>query len=130
MDSWWVPYLPKSCRPDFNQEVTQTVAPYWSPSVYLSSTRIMTLLQAIPILCQIEYTSIHVLIPMVSWWVPYLPKGCRPDFNNGLGGDSNSGHVLPPPRRLFESDSNNGPSPGHSNLVSDEVHISVQVSYL
>ena len=36
------------------------------------------------------------LIPMVSWWVPYLPKGCRPDFNNGLGGDSNSGHVLAP----------------------------------
>ena len=66
---------------------------------------------------------------MVSWWVPYLPKGCRPDFNNGLGGDSNSGPVLAP-RRLFESDSNNGPCPGHSNLVSDEVHISVQVSYL
>ena len=36
------------------------------------------------------------LIPMVSWWVPYLPKGCRPDFNNGLGGDSNSGPVLAP----------------------------------
>ena len=34
-----------------------------------------------------------------------------------------------PPRGLFESDSNNG-SPGHSNLVSDEVDISVQVSYL
>ena len=26
--------------------------------------------------------------------MPYLPKGCRPDFNNGLGGDSNSGPVL------------------------------------
>ena len=24
-------------------------------------------------------------------------------------------------QRLFQSDSNNGPSPGHSNLVSDEV---------
>ena len=66
---------------------------------------------------------------MDFWWVPYLPKGCRPDFNNGLGGDSNSGPVLAP-RRLFESDSNNGPSPGHSNLVSDEVYISVQVFYL
>ena len=31
---------------------------------------------------------------MVSWWVPYLPKVCRPDFNNGLGGDSNGGSVL------------------------------------
>ena len=62
------------------------------------------------------------LLLMVSWWVPYLPKGCRPDFNNGLVGDSNSGPVLVP-RRLFESDSNNGPSPGHPNLVSDEVYI-------
>ena len=94
----WIPGgCPKSCRPDFNQEVTQIVAPYWPPSVYLSSTQIMTPLQAIPILCQIEYTSVHVLIPVVSWWVPYLSKGYRPDFNNGLGGDSNSGPVLPPP---------------------------------
>ena len=45
---------------------------------------------------------------MVSWWVPHLPKGCRPDFNNGLGGDSDSGPVLAP-RRLIESGSNNGP---------------------
>ena len=59
---------------------------------------------------------------MVSWWVPYLPKGCRLDFNNGPVGDSNSGSALDP-GRLFESDSNNGPSLGHSNLVSDEVYI-------
>ena len=59
---------------------------------------------------------------MVSWWVPYLPKGCRLDFNNGLGGDSNSGPVLAPgvylsPTRIM------APSPSHSNLVSDEVCI-------
>ena len=90
------------------------------------------------------------LILMVSWWVPYLPKGslraapeaahrlpkgCKPDFNNVLGGDSNSGPILPPsvylsPTWIMAPDSNNGPSLGHSNLVSDEVHISVQVSYL
>ena len=45
---------------------------------------------------------------MVSWWVPYLAKGYRPDFNQGPG-NSNSGPILAP-RRLFESDSNNGPS--------------------
>ena len=66
---------------------------------------------------------------MVSWWVPYLYKGCMPDFNNGLGGDSNSGPILAH-RRLFESDANNGPTLGHSNLVSDEVYIFVQFSYL
>ena len=27
------------------------------------------------------------LLLIVSWWVPYLPKGCRSDFNNGLGCD-------------------------------------------
>ena len=62
------------------------------------------------------------LLLMASWWVPYLPKGCRPDFNNGPGGDSNCCFVLSP-RRLFESDSDNGPFPRHSNIVSDEVYI-------
>ena len=65
---------------------------------------------------------------MVSWQVPYLAKGCRPDFNNGLRGDSNSGPIPPPPH-LFKSDSNNGPSSGHLNLVSDGA-TSVHVSYL
>ena len=30
------------------------------------------------------------------WWVLYLNKGCRSDFNNGLGGGSNSGPILDP----------------------------------
>ena len=30
---------------------------------------------------------------MVSWKVPYLTKGCRPDFSNGLRSDSNSGLI-------------------------------------
>ena len=51
---------------------------------------------------------------MVCWWVPYLAKGPRPDFNNGPGDYSSCGRI--PPCRLFESDLNNGPSPGHSNL--------------
>ena len=59
---------------------------------------------------------------MVSWQVPYLSKGSRPDFNDGLGGDSNSSPVLAP-QRLFEFEPNNGPSLGHSNLVSDKVYI-------
>ena len=33
---------------------------------------------------------------MDSWRVPYLPKGCRPDVNNGPGLDLNSGPVLAP----------------------------------
>ena len=105
------------------------MASYSPPSVYLSSNRIMAPPKAIPVLCQMEYTFVYVLY----LWFPggcHLPRDCRSDFNNGLRGDSNSGPVLPPPRRLFEPDSNNGPSPGHSNLVSDKVYISVQVSYL
>ena len=140
-------------------EVTRIVAPFWTPGVYLSPTRIMALLWATPILCQMQYTSVQVsylwfpacyhiwpraslnsgprndsnsgcilalqhlfesslnncpspshsnlvsdggvyicsgLLLMISWWVPYLPKDCKPDFNNGSGGDSNSGPVLPP----------------------------------
>ena len=30
---------------------------------------------------------------MVSWSVPYLAKGRRPDFNNDLEGDSKSGPI-------------------------------------
>ena len=49
-----------------------------------------------------------VLLLMDSWWVPYLSKGCRPDFNNGLGCDSNCSSVLAP-QRLSEFDSNTKP---------------------
>ena len=75
--------------------------------------------QAVPILGQMEDTLVLESLPLMVWWVPYLNKGCRPDFNNGLGGDSDSGVLAS--WRLFESDSNNVPSPGHSSLVSDEV---------
>ena len=62
--------------------------------------------QVIPILGQMEDTSIQVS----HLW---SPGGCvssqrpRLDFNNGPGNNSSSGCILYP-RRLFESDSNNG----------------------
>ena len=52
---------------------------------------------------------------MVSWWVQYLAKGPRPDFNNGPWDNLKSGRILGS-RRLFETDLNNGLSPGHSSL--------------
>ena len=36
------------------------------------------------------------LLLMVSWQVPHLSTGSRPDFNNDPGADSNSGPVLGP----------------------------------
>ena len=99
--SWWVPCLAKGCR----KEVTQIMAPILALSVYSSPTP-----QAIPILCQMEFRS-----PTYGFLVgAILVKGCRPDFNNGLGGDSNNGPILSP-QLLFESDSNSSPSPGHAN---------------
>ena len=94
-------------------EVTQIVAPFWPPGVYLSPTRITVPPQAISILCQME---LHLFMSPTHGFLAgaILAKGCRLDFNNDLRGDSDSGPILPP-RRLFESDSNNGPSPGHSN---------------
>ena len=62
------------------------------------------------------------LLLMASWWVPYLAKGYRPDFNNGLGGDSNSGSILVP-RRLLKSDSNIGPSQAIPILCQMELHL-------
>ena len=98
MDSWRVPYLPKGCRPDFNNgpggdsNSGSVLAPqrlFEFESNNGSSQSHSNLVSDRVYICS-------CLIPMVSWWVPYLPKGCRPDFNNGLGGDSNSGPVLPP----------------------------------
>ena len=53
--------------------------------------------------------------PMVSWWMHYLAKGPRPDFNNGPGDNSNSGSILATgvyssPIRIM------GLSPSHSYL--------------
>ena len=62
------------------------------------------------------------LLLTISWWLPYLAKDPRPDFNYGPGNDSNSGFILAL-QRLIESDLNNGPSPSHSNLVSNGVYI-------
>ena len=59
---------------------------------------------------------------MISWWLPCLAKGPMPDFNNGPGNDLNSSCSLNP-QHLFETDLNNGPSPSHSNSMSDGVYI-------
>ena len=115
-----MPYLPKGCRSHFSNglgddsnsgPVLATQCLFEFDSNNGSSPSHSNLVSDRVYICS-------CLIPMVSWWVPYLPKRCRPDFNNGLGGDSNSGPVLAL-QRLFESGSNNGPS----NLVSDEVYI-------
>ena len=110
-----VPYLARDPRPDINNGpgMTRIVHTFWAqndgPSPGHSNLG-----------SDGRYTCSS--LPLMVWWVPYLNKGHRPDFNNGLGGDSNSGPILAP-WRLFESDLNNGPSPSHSNLVSDEVYI-------
>ena len=56
MDSWRVPYLPKGCRPDFNNGPggDSNSGPVWPPGVYLSPTRIMALPQTTPILCKMK----------------------------------------------------------------------------
>ena len=64
---------------------------------------------------------------MVFWWVSYLAKRPRADFNNGSGDNSNRGCILGP-RHLFEFDLNNDPSPGNSSLGSDgstSVHLNL-----
>ena len=119
MICWWLPYLAKGPMPDFNSGPGNISNIDWILALqHLLETNLNNSPPppppAIPILCQMEYTICSGLLLMVSWWVPYLPKGCRPDFNNGLGGDTNSGLVLAP-RRLFESD--------HNNLVWNKVYI-------
>ena len=68
------------------------------------------------------------LLLMVSWWMPYLPKGCRPDFNNGLVGDSNSGAVWPP--GVYLSPTRIMAPPRATPILCQMKYTSVQVSYL
>ena len=59
---------------------------------------------------------------MISRWVPYLAKG--PGLTSIMTRkDSNCGRILGH-WRLFESDFNNGTSPGHFNLGSDGTYAS------
>ena len=62
MVSWWVPYLPKGCRPDFNNGlvVESSSGSVSAPGVYLSQTRIMAPLRATPVLRQMKYTFFQV----------------------------------------------------------------------
>ena len=130
MLSWLLPYLAKGHKPDFNNgkggysNNGRIVAPH--PSVCSSSTRIMAPPQAIPIFCQIE---LHLLMSPTSVHVSYLcscllllpgrchiwPRAAGLTSVMALKVTRIVAPFCPPPRRLFESDSNNGPSPGHYN---------------
>ena len=98
------------------------MATFWPSDVYLSPTPIMAPSPGCSNLVSDEVYICSNLLLMISWWLPYLAKGSTPDFNNGQENYSNSGCILAL-QRLFESDLNNGPSPSHSNLVSDGVYI-------
>ena len=83
---WWVPYL-KHLKPEFNNgpEMTSTEATVWTP-FHLFETDLYNG----PSLSHGVYIYSSLLL-MVSWQVPHLSTGSRPDFNNDLGADSNSG---------------------------------------
>ena len=77
--------------------------------------------QAILIFCEMEYISVQV---SYLWF----PGGCyicprAADLTSIMVWEVTRIVALFWPQRLFQSDSNNGPSLGHSNFVSDEVFI-------
>ena len=92
MVSWQVPYLAKGCRSNFNNGLgtDSNSGLILAPGVYLNPTRI-------PFQSCVRWGYIcSGLLLIVSWWAPFLTKGCRPDFNIGLGAESNSGPFLTP----------------------------------
>ena len=113
-----MPYLAKDQRPDINNGpgVTRIVPTFWRQHLFKFSSN-STGHSSLG--SDGRYTCSS--LPFMVWWIPYLNKGCRPDFRNGLEGDSDSSPVFPPgvylsPTRIM------APSSGHSNLVSDEVY--------
>ena len=131
MVSWWLPLLAKSPTPDFDigQKNHSTISCILTLQHFFESN-----LNNSPSPKHSNLVSDRVyicsgLLLMVSSWLPYLLKDCKPDFNNGLGGDSNGGSILTS-QHLFESDSNNGPSLGHSFLASDELYICSSIFFM
>ena len=130
MISWWLPYLAKGPTPDFN----------YGPGNGSNSGCILASQRLIESDLNGGYSPSHSnllsdgvyicsgLLLMVSWWVPYLPKGCRPDFNNGLGGDSNSGPVLA--SGVYLSPTRIMAPPRATPILCQMKYTSVQVSYL
>ena len=115
MVSWWVPYLAKGPRPDFNNCPWDNLnsSHILASGVYSSLTQIMAPLQVIPISVRgkihpFRSPTYGLIVGAISG------QGPRPDFNNGPGDNPKSGRISAP-QRLLESDSNNAP-PGHSDL--------------
>ena len=113
--SWQVPYL--GCRSDFNNGLRGDSN---SGPILASLLFIRVEQWPFPRSSQscVRWSCIFsCFLLMVSWQGPYLVKGCRPDFNNGLRGDSNSGPILPPPPPgVYESLTQIMALPGHLNL--------------
>ena len=91
MVSWWVPHLPKDCRPDFNNDLggDSNSGPVLAPGVYLSPTRI-TVPQATPILCQMKSTYLSKSPFMISWW--FIHNDVVNKLDSGAPA-RNTGHV-------------------------------------
>ena len=107
--------------------MTRIVAPFCPPGIYSSLARIMAPPQAISIVSD-GATSVHI---SYLWFPGRCHIWPRTAGLTSIMASEVTRIVAPfcPPRRLFQSDSNNGPSPGHFNLVSDGA-TSVPVSYL
>ena len=79
----------KGHRPDINNGpgVTRIVPTFWPQHLFkLNSNNGPSPSHSNPG-SEGRYTCSGLLL-MVPWWVPDLPKGCRPDFSNGLRDDS------------------------------------------
>ena len=121
---WWVPYLNKRLKPEFNNdpEMTWIEATVWTP-LHLFETNLYNG----PSLSHGVYICSSLLL-MVSWQLPHLSTGSRPDFNNDLGADSNSGPVLGPGVHL--SLTRIMTSPWATPILCQMKYTSVQVSCL
>ena len=96
MVSWWLPYLAKGPMSDFNNGLGNDSN---SGCILALQRLIKSDLNNGPSPSQsFVRWSIHLFrSPTYGFLVGAIsPKGCRPDFNNDLGGDSNSGPVLGP----------------------------------
>ena len=120
---WWVPYL-KRLKPEFNNgpEMTSIEATVWT-ALHLFETDLYNG----PSLSHGVYICSSLLL-MVSCQVPHLSTGSRPDFNNDLGADSNSGPIFGP--GVYLSPTWTMTPPWATPILCQMKYTSVQVSCL
>ena len=115
-------------RPDINNSpgVTQIVPTFWPQHLFKFNSNNDLFPDHSSLGSDGRYTCLS--LPLTVWWVPYLNKGCRPDFHNG----QEVTRIMAPfwPSGVYLSPTGIMAPPRATPILCQMKYTSVQVSYL